>query len=335
MDSGSKDDSSSDEEDFIFGIDFSNLNVDGVVFEDEDKSIEASHSNELRKTSSVTSFSITIQNLLQPTNDNNKTKDRCHDSTEGLFRWASNMGASLEKIECYKDTYGGRGLKISSQEDIVVGEVVAVLPRSLRIGQNVACDRIGLPKNTPDLTSLSILLLDLLRNDNDPLCHYAKSLPQECHNAVFMTEQEQTYWSDKGEEYFRAIHKVREQAESCVQYINDCLMGLSAAEDHSNSSSGVFPSSKSAIYWAISMVQSRTHGFGSQRSRWLTPILDFCNHSSLPNCRLEGDSSGSLILRAVLPIKTGDEVTIDYQVSEDAKLVATYGFSLLYPMPSW
>jgi hypothetical protein len=71
-----------------------------------------------------------------------------------------------------------------------------------------------------------------------------------------MMEQEQTYWLDKGGGYSTAIQKVlREQAESCIQYINGCLLDASAAEDkHSNSSPGVFPSSDSAIYWAISMV---------------------------------------------------------------------------------
>jgi hypothetical protein len=142
--------------------------LDGVVFEDDNKAIETSHTRELRQTLSGTSFLLTIQTLLQPTNDNNKTKDRCHDSTEELFWWwASNMGASLEKIECYKDTYGGRGLKINRQEDSFAGDFIAVLPRSLKIGQNVACDRIGILTNTPDLISLSILLLDLLRDDKE------------------------------------------------------------------------------------------------------------------------------------------------------------------------
>jgi hypothetical protein len=63
-------------------------------------------------------------------------------------------------------------------------------------------------------------------------------------------------------------------------------------------------------------------------------ILDFCNHSSPPSCWLEGDSLGSLILQAVLPIKTGNEITIDYHVGDNAILVATYGFSFLLPMPS-
>jgi hypothetical protein len=64
-------------------------------------------------------------------------------------------------------------------------------------------------------------------------------------------------------------------------------------------------------------------------------ILDFYNHSSPPNCQLEEDSLGSLILRAVLPIKTGNKITIDYHVGDNAILVATHGFSFLHPVPSW
>ena len=94
MDSGSED-SEGDEEEFIFGIDFSNLNVSGVIFDDDDKSIETLQSNELRK-SSGTSLSRTIYKLLQSTNNKNNTEDKCHDPTEGLFQWASNNGASLE-----------------------------------------------------------------------------------------------------------------------------------------------------------------------------------------------------------------------------------------------
>ena len=62
----------------------------------------------------------------------------------------------------------------------------------------------------------------------------------------------------------------------------------------------------------------------------LTPVFDFANHCPTPTCKLEGDAEGRLVLRAVRNIAIGEEVTIDYQVSDDAKLVATYGFSLIH-----
>jgi SET domain len=156
-------------------------------------------------------------------------------------------------------------------------------------------------------------------------------LPRRCHNAVFMMREEQEYWGQYGKDYSTNICKVQDQAKCCWQYIQDCIL---SPDDVSECLTGQNTNNNdSLIWWAISMVQSRTHSFGSHKCRWMTPIFDFCNHSTDPYCRLEGDSQGNLILRAVKAIAPGEEITIDYQVADDAKLVATYGFSSIHPGP--
>lgn len=260
-------------------------------------------------------------NIGEPTSDSSSSKyDR-------LFAWASLNGAKIESIKCRKDIYGGRC--IVAERDTKEMSVIATLPRSLRIGQNTACKRLGIPSISPDLSALSLFLLDVLlfgSDDNDDVrCdnfhHYVACLPRRCANALFMSESELNKWSNQGGDYKEAIARVQSQGESCMQYIQNCL----SSRNNNNSISCL--SKDLALCWAVSMVQSRSHGFGTTRSRWLTPIFDFCNHSTEPNCTVEGDAYGQLVLKTTRCITAGEELTIDYMEPDDAKLVATYGFS--------
>jgi len=257
--------------------------------------------------------------ILKPTNDTSRY-DR-------LFTWASCKGAKLENIKCCEDFYGGTCLvtTINAKER----SVIASLPRSLRIGQHTACKRLGIPRLSPDLSALSLFLLDvLLVGSDDDHCDnfypYVACLPHRCVNALFMSEAEVSKWSNQGMDYETAISKVQSQGESCMRYIQDCL-----SSNKSNSPYTIRRRRSLALWWAVSMVQSRSHGFGTTKSRWLTPVFDFCNHSTTPNCTVEGNSYGELVLKTTRDIAAGEELTIDYMEIDDAKLVATYGFSNL------
>jgi hypothetical protein len=306
----------SDDEELVFGVDFSKINVSAVDFLD-DNGIDTTG---LSRSPFDAKDRHLLDLLSKPLGDIAPDgNDSCNENgISELFQWATGLGANLDQIECRNDKFGGRGLYVKS-ECIFAGDFVATLPRSLRIGQKFACQKLGLPKGTADLSALSLMIVDA--SDRNEI--FARCLPRHCCNAVFMTEKEHVYWARCGDEYTKAIVKIKEQAKSCVQYIQDCILGADP------SSSTI--SEDSAIWWAIAMAQSRTHGFGSNKSRWMTPIFDFCNHSTNPSCRLEGDAEGNLTLKANRTVQKGEEVTIDYQVPDDAKLVATYGFSLKYP----
>lgn len=340
-----------DDEDFVLGVDFSKLEVSEVMFDDDvdDHTKEKLENNEDDQNNGAALWQAHCAKLVryqwedvECEDDSSLQSNATTSNMDRLFQWAQDKGANLENVECCQDAFGGNGLYYKQEKSISAGSMVATLPRSLRIGQNHACGRLGLPKSTPDLSALSLLLVDALMDDgeepenhrllaitDDNFSLYAKCLPRRCHNALSMSPDEQNYWGRHGKEYLTDIGKVQDQAQSCWQYIQDCLLpphGVSSINAKQHSSELLLP-------WAISMVQSRTHSFGSHKSRWLTPILDLCNHSTAPNCRLEGDSQGNLLLRAIQNIHQGDEITIDYQVLDDAKLVATYGFSLIHPLP--
>jgi hypothetical protein len=352
------DDFTDDENDFVFGLDFSKLDVSQVEFDetisngntDRNAGTNDVHDDTfaiLKRTTEqqqqqqlfIQLFQLKWTNIYQlnPVFDIKNDGTSCNNNVHELFQRAEGMGAKLGILKCCCDAFGGRGLSLNL-ESIAAGSVVAILPRSLRIGQNYACRRLGLPSKTPDLTALSLLLVSswcvdrqTLQSSKDNnidqvLAMYVKCLPRLCQNAVFMTQAEQDYWGQSAKVYLKNIRNVQDQAHCSLQYIQDCLLSADV-----NTDSFLCAPMESVILWAISMVQSRTHSFGSHKSRWLTPIFDFCNHSTDPNCRLEGDSHGNLILRANKTIQNDNEITIDYQVSDDAKLVATYGFSLLYP----
>lgn len=320
------------DEDFLFGVDFSKIDVSEIL-DETDSSTDCDD----ERNNVIPTYAFLIDNLLRCTNvDCEGTKIRNY---EKLIEWARARGAHLEDIECRPDSYGG--VCLAALNDKVEGDVIAMLPRSLRIGQTVACRRLGLPKTTPDLSALSLFLIDLMTsnqtNGNDSIrsdySAYVACLPKTgAPNALFMSEEQIDYWSNFGLEYSKAIEGVRNQAKSCTEYIQDCLASPSY-KSKEGTATNFIKADDSLLYWAISMVQSRTHGFGQARSRWLTPIFDFANHSRTPNCRLEGASEGQLILRALRRIRQEDEITIDYQVSDDAKLLATYGFSLQHALP--
>lgn len=318
-------DSTSDEE-FVFGLDFSKIDVANVEF-DNDTMPAAVITDPTSSTDSGSAnrcCDLVEKRLVDLLSDDRDSIDG-NDLSAELFEWALGLGANLDHLECRSDNFGGRGLYACSDRTIASGDVLATLPRSLRIGQNHARRKLGLAKDTADLSALSLMILDAMAKSEI----YARCLPQQCPNAVFMSPQDQAYWTGCGEEYKKAISKIRDQAHACVQYIEDCV--LKNCSDQSVPAVSI--RDDSAIWWAIAMVQSRTHGFGSNKSRWMTPIFDFCNHSATPNCRLEGDAEGNLMLKANHDIERGEEITIDYQVPDDSKLVATYGFSLKHPGP--
>jgi SET domain len=291
--------------------------------------------------------------------DNNEDDDDDDEYLNQLWTLATKEGALLESLRVSNDAYGGRG--VLSTRNIQKGDVVAILPRHLRIGQTTACRRLNLPSRTPDLTALSLLMLDLVHSIRtnaesassrfsssspppqqlsllkDPLlCCYVACLPRTCQNGLFMTTEQQEYWTKLGLDYESSIHGIQDQGKACVGYIVGQFMeeikynqtnlsylpGLTGQTTTNNTA---------LIWWAISMIQSRAHGFGQGKGRYLTPIFDFCNHSPTPNCQLQGDANGDIILRSLRDVPKGCEITIDYQVADDAKMVACYGFSLKHP----
>lgn len=302
------------DDDFIFGVDLSNLDVSEIVDEGGSSSCHEESSQ-----CQTADYCSRISNLLSRTRFSVLETPVAQAQYDNLFSWATSIGAELDGIACVEDIYGGRGLE--TEKMFVVGDVIAMLPRELRIGQNVACKHLGIPSDTPDLSALSIFLLDLASSEekDEKFLHFATCLPKIGSNGLFLSDEDVEHYGTFGEEYTTAIKAINNQATACSDYIYEVLADESPIDQGSTT-----------LLWAISMVQSRTHGFGTNRSRWLTPIFDFANHSSSPNSKLEGDSRGRLVLRAVKAMEANEEITIDYQCDEDSKLLANYGFSLLH-----
>ena len=345
-------------EELLFGLDFSEIDWSSIPVEEKEE-YDSSQEQQLMLAEQQRNKKMLLRNRLkkllqlkhpsqEPTLSSlysatsNNSKD---EYIRQLFHWVTETkGAVLDGIRPGKDNFGGRGL-FATRTVAVKGTVLAVLPRSLRIGQKMACQRFsGLPSNAPDLTATSLLVLSFLAeavnnpdSSNKGWGLYALSMPMqssEFQNAIFMSQNEEESWAQYDKSYQKEIQNVRALAECCVQYIQNVLLSEDSNDRNGNInvndvSKDITVESSSAIYWAIAMVMSRTHGFGSHTGgRWLTPILDLANHSPNANCELEGDDQGRLLLRANRPIQGGEEITIDYQVYDDAKLVATYGFSL-------
>lgn len=304
-------------EEILFGLDMSSLKEESVDFggkealpSDVDADASAAHHQHV------------IQRLLASP-DFSLEHPATDEDFSILFEWATERGARFPAIQWGRDAHGGRGLFCT--HSVTKGGILAVLPRSLRIGQKLACQRIpSLSSNTPNLTALSLLLLEFGNNDDSEYQIFVKTLPRrdEFTNAIFMSDDEIEKWNSYGSEYRQAIETVRQKCNACVSYIHD-FAGKSDDDDEVKST---------AIQWVIAMVLSRSHAFGSQTGRWLTPVLDLANHAAAENAtaRLEVDAQGGLLLNATRDLVEGQQVTLDYQERKDEHLVATYGFSLLH-----
>lgn len=296
-------------EELLFGLDFSKLGVSDIPEEGEKSKVVAC----AQEVSTATYDPSLVNELLQ-------LQDTLPAATQAefsqLFDWATKEGAQLDGIACQQDAHGGRG--VYSTGVVTKGSILAILPRSLRIGQSYACRTLQLPKDTPDLSALSLLVVWFCREEHI----YVKCLPRktECSNSLLMSKEQKRAWSEQGAEYTSAMERVQSRGEACYQYIRQCL---------SSNNNNIPANVSTTLLWAIAMVKSRSHAFRSKRGYWLTPIFDLANHSPQPNAMLEGDDHGRLVLKAVKAIDEGQEITIDYQVEDDAMLVANYGFSLL------
>ncbi len=261
---------------------------------------------------------------------------------DSIFETYKAEGAFLDHMVCARDAHGGRGLFATC--DIAAGEVVAILPRHLRIGQQQACSRLALPANTPDMTALSLFILTYLTElsteskkkssstvliptglvENSNWSAYAKTLPRilEFKNAAVMSTTELSEAiSTHGADYASAALSIRRIAGCCSDYITSQLSKSAEGETeplHEDS----------ALRWAIGMVLSRSHAFGS-KNRWLTPIFDLANHrpEALGGGSLVPDDQGRLLFKAGnRAIACGEEITFDYQCRNDALKAAIYGF---------
>lgn len=307
----------SEGEEMLFGFDLADLKEQTVDFggapQDNNNDNDAA-----ADTITLLRAQEHIQRLLQ-TRDFSLDSPAQEKDFDKLFEWATDKGAVLSSIRYGRDEHGGRGL--FAIHAVPKGGILASLPRNLRLGQKLACQRIPcLSSNVPDLTALSFLLLDFVGKDDDEWRLYVETLPRrhEFTNAMFMTKEDIQKWTCFGEEYAAAIQNVRAKADACVSYIRDLTGGDEPIAD------------ESAIRWAIAMVLSRSHAFGSQTGRWLTPVFDLANHSAENGARLEVDDQGGLLLIAGKDLASGEEVTLDYQEDKDENLVATYGFSLYH-----
>lgn len=334
-------------EELLFGLDFAALKASGIEVADEGPDepavVKLDSSGSLEGIDQANHHRIHRHQILKELcfSFEDSLPKATPEDFEELFRWATSEGAFLEGIACRRDAFGGRGLFATAPAAPTTP--LAVLPRHLRWGQSFAARGSHhkhsstlegiIPPNTPDLTALTLLVLRLCQQGHI----YARCLPRdnEFLNAMMLSVETIRAWEnaldqwDKAvgppltvdlTQYLQSIRKVRSLAEGCRSYVKDVLVGETNMEEEDFTPT---------FHWAMAMVKSRSHAFGSKRGYWLTPVLDLANHSPTnPNAVLVAGAEGELLLQATAPIARDEEILIDYQVYEDHMLLATYGFSL-------
>ena len=76
----------------------------------------------------------------------------------------------------------------------------------------------------------------------------------------------------------------------------------------------------------MGVASSRAFKIGPAKQPAMLPLIDLCNHSFSPNCRLETSSDGTVRLIASNDIPSNQAVSINYGHLSNTALLQDYGF---------
>jgi hypothetical protein len=76
----------------------------------------------------------------------------------------------------------------------------------------------------------------------------------------------------------------------------------------------------------MGVASSRAFKVGKSKQPCMLPLIDLCNHSFEPNCRMETSANGTLRLIADGDIPADEAITITYGALSNTSLLQDYGF---------
>ena len=76
----------------------------------------------------------------------------------------------------------------------------------------------------------------------------------------------------------------------------------------------------------MGVASSRAFKIGAAKQPTMLPLIDLCNHSFTPNCRLETSADGTVRLIASTDIPAADAIFINYGPLSNTSLLQDYGF---------
>ena len=76
----------------------------------------------------------------------------------------------------------------------------------------------------------------------------------------------------------------------------------------------------------MGVASSRAFKVGEARQPTMLPLIDLCNHSFLPNSRLETSVDGTVRLISSQNISADEAIVIDYGRLSNTSLLQDYGF---------
>ena len=76
----------------------------------------------------------------------------------------------------------------------------------------------------------------------------------------------------------------------------------------------------------MGVASSRAFKIGAAKQPTMLPLVDLCNHSFTPNCKLETSADGTVRLIASSDIPADDAMYINYGSLSNTTLLQDYGF---------
>ena len=269
-------------------------------------------------------------------------------TTEPLTSWIHSCGGSVaSSVHVASDPrLGGMTLVNTSNDTIKANTHVVVLPRSvtLSLSSKTSNDHefaLHLPPllekhvaSVPEeLWPLKLglgLLLERAKGDSSAYAPYIRSLPSSFDGVpLFYNKNEIDTIA-----YPPVVHQVVKRAKFLHQFAGAVLADLQ--EENFASFNGVTVD-VNAIGWAWAAISSRAFRVDAHaHEASALPLIDMCNHSFSPNCRVErasGGRSGEIRLVASKDIAANEPLTISYGSLSNDLLLLDYGFVVIPTSP--
>ena len=80
------------------------------------------------------------------------------------------------------------------------------------------------------------------------------------------------------------------------------------------------------VGWGMAVASSRAFKLGPAKQPTMLPLIDLCNHSLSPNCKLETSADGTVRLIASDNIAAAEAIFINYGPLSNPSLLQDYGF---------
>lgn len=269
-------------------------------------------------------------------NSRGKTKDalpRLLENATALTRWIEQHGGQLQHVQIQPSIEGWSLVNVDTDKTIPEDEVLLEIPKKLCIFSDLRassllpqCEQLmqSLPTNAWRVRLAIALLSERVRHKSF-FTSYVMNLPFEFWGIpLFFSSNEFRLMQD-----FHLMTTTKERCRFLATFTQEILQPIQQKvnrDPFSNNRVDV-----NAFGWGFACASSRAiRLLGSKKeeeSAVLIPAIDIASHSFTPNTELI-ELEDKFVLRSVVEIQGGEEITMNYGKLSNDELFADFGFTV-------